>query len=279
MLLKWLSHLLSSLLVASLCALIISTVLSQTLMSSHYLEGQLTKADAYNRLSVALSAQVVQQSDAAANPLVATAVSKILTPDVLKQKINTAIDQLSLYYQGKGPAPSVDLSEFAPQVQAAGVPLPADNQLFQPIKLVPDSGTNKTVAYPGKSFAGAHAAALLSTIMLTLLLAAVSWQRRRYGALPGVAITVGVFVGALALILRSSVGALDHYIKFSTSSNAFAPLAHDLAKNITMDIGNRFGIIALICLVVGIIAGVIAGRLRPRIPASPGRQTPRGAIS
>jgi len=264
MLLKWLSHLLAGLLVASLCGLIVSTVMSQTLMSSHYLESQLTKTNGYNRLSGALVNQVSQQAGLPGNPEINAAVQNILTPAVLKQKINTALDQLSLYYQGKGTAPTIDLTDLATQTQAAGVPLPADSPLSKPIKLVPDSGTKNTVTYPGKSLASTRTTTIITSILLILALAAISWQRQRYGVLPNVLISVGVLIGLLALVLHMGPNLANHYIKFSTTLNAFAALGRDLAENIVRDLARRFGIIAGACLIAGIALRIVAAKSLPR---------------
>jgi hypothetical protein len=280
MLLKLLSHFLSSLLVLSLCGLIVASVMSQTVMSSHYLEGQLDKANAYNRLSAALSDEVTKQAGVAGNPQISAAAKSVLNSAALKQKISTALDQLALYYQGKGPAPTINLNDFTSQLQTAGVALPANNDLSQPIKLAPDAGTNKSVAYPAKSFAQTRTATIITSILLALALLAVSWQRHRYGALPNALITVGVFFGLGALALDLVPGLFDHAVKFDTASNAFASLGHDLAVNIVRDLARRFGIIAAVLLVVGIAGRIVATRLQSNSKAlTPLKASPKGAIS
>jgi multisubunit Na+/H+ antiporter MnhB subunit len=264
MLLKWLSRMISGLLVASLCGLVVSTVVSQTLINSRYLEAELTKANGYNRLSDALTSEISRQAGAADNPLVTAAIHNVVTPAVLKQKINTALDQLARYYQGKGPAPTVSLADLVTQTQAAGVPLPADSDLRKPIKLVPDSGTDSTVTYPAKSFVDTHATAIIASVLLALVLAVISWQRRRYEALPDVLISVGVLVGALALALYLASNAADHYVKFSAASNVFASLGRDMAEDIVRDLARRFAIIAGACLVVGIVLRVAVAKTRSK---------------
>jgi hypothetical protein len=256
MLLKWLSHVLSGLLVLSLCGLIVSTVASQTIMSSRYLESQLSRANGYSRISGGLTDEVSQQTGLGSNPQVKADIQSIITPAVLKQKINTALNQLSLYYQGQGAAPTIDLTGLATQVQAVGVSLPAESALSQPIKLVPDSGTGSTVAYPGRSFAGTRTTTIITSVLLALALLAVSWRRQRYGALPNVLISVGVLIGLLALVLHMGPNLADHYIRFSGAPNAFVSLGRDLAENIVRDLARRFGIVAVICLVVGVIARI-----------------------
>ena len=279
MLLKWLSKFLSGLLVLSLGGLIISAVTSQTIMSSSYLESQMDKVDAYSRLSSALSSEVSKQAGLAGNSQAVALVSSVLTPAALKQKINAALDQLTLYYQGKAAAPSIDLNGFAPQLQATGIQLPADSALSRPIKLTRGGGTNNVAAYPARSFADTRTAAIIASVLLTLALLTVSWQRRRYGALPGVFITVGALTGLGALALSLVPGLFDHYVKFNTASNAFASLGRDLAEDIIRDLGRRYGIIAGVCLAAGTALRIVAASLQPKNPAPESRQMPIGSIN
>lgn len=268
MLTKWLTHVLSGLLVASLCGLIVSSVLGQTLMNGRYLEGQLTKVNAYNRLSVGLSGEMSKQAGLSGNPEITAKIQSVITPEVLRQRINPVLDQLTLYYEGKGPALSIDLSGLTQQVQAIGVPLPADNSLASPVKVVPNSGTNKTVAHPGKSFSTAHTISLISSIVLAFAVLGLSLLQRRYIVLPGVVISVGVIIGLGALMLELAPSLFDHFVKFSSTSNTFASLGHDLAAAIVRDLAKRFGIIAGVFLVVGVGARVALTRLvkKPALP-------------
>jgi hypothetical protein len=270
MLLSWLSKLLASLLTASLCGIIITLTLSQTLMSSHYLEGQLNKTNSYNRLSTALSTEVAKQAGLASNPQVNTLIQGILTPAVLKQKINSALDQLQAYYRGNGATPVIDLSDLASQAQAAGVPLGQNNPLSQPITLGSNSAkASATAKGVSKTFDHVRLTTIITSLVLVVALLAVSWERHRYGALPDVLICVGVLIGLVALIFDLGPSLADHYIKLSSTSNAFAALGHDLAESIARDLARRFGIIAAACLVAGIVTRILAGRLQGKAATTP----------
>lgn len=266
MLLSWLSRSVSSLLVLSLCGLVVSTVMNQTLMSKPYLEGQFSKADAYSRLSTALSKEVSQQAGVAGNPQAAGAISSVLTQAAIKQNVDTTLNKLTEYYQGKGPAPTIDLTQFAPQVQALGISLPGDSDLSRPVKLLPGSSTSRPAANPGRNLAVGRAALLVSSVLLTVVLLALSFARHKYTALPNVCIAVGILIAIGALILHFAPGAFNSRIKLDSTSNAFTLLGRDIVTNILNDLARRFGFIAGGFLVVGIGSRVVLARLRPKPP-------------
>jgi len=224
-----LSKLVASLLVASLCGAIITAVLSQTILSSHYLEGQITEVNGYSRLSDALSNEA-SQTNFANNPQAATTIREILTPGVLQQKINGALNQLQLYYKGKGSVPVINLSDLATQAQAAGVPLGQDSELFQPIRLGSYSNTDR-VQKTAKTFDGVRMATIVTSLLLALVLLVLSWRRHRYTVLPGVLISIGIFMGLTALIFYLGSNLANHFIGFSTTSNAFASLGRPCRKH------------------------------------------------
>ena len=268
--LSWTSKLLAILFVASVLGSIVTIVTGQTIMNSTYLEGKLRSTNAYSRLAAALAAEVAQQPAVAGNQQAADVISRIVTPAVLEQTINPAIEQLALYYQGKGPAPSIDLSGITSQIQAAGVPLPANTTFVQPTRLVPDSGTNKTIAYPGKSIAGVRVAVLIMSVMLALALVAVSWLRHKWAALPNAVITIGVFTGLLAMICVVGSSLITRLDQLDAPSNAFAGIGPDVATAIAHDLAWRFGLIAVALLAVGIAARVLVAKWPHLQAATPG---------
>jgi hypothetical protein len=266
MLFSWLSKLLPSLLVSVLSGAIITVVINQTVLSSHYVEGKLASTNSYVRLSDALNTEIAKK--ASADPESAGITAKlqgIITPTVLQTKINGALDQLQAYYRGNGTLPTIDLTDLAPQVQAAGIPLPADSPLSKPIQL----GGNEKVRGASKTFDHVRLTTIVTSLVLIVALLAVSWERHRYAALPDVAITVGGLIGLLALIFGLMPGLVAHYVKFDSSSNAFASIGNDLAVSIAHDLATRLGIIAGVCLAVGIATRIWAGRLRSGVMTKP----------
>jgi hypothetical protein len=263
MLSSLLSKFLASLLVSVLCGAIITTVMSQTLLNAQYIEGRLTAINGYSRLSAALTQEVGQEAGVANNPEVDTELRGILTPAALKQKINGALNQLQEYYEGKVPAPTINLNDLASQAQAQGIPVEQTPTLTQPIMLA--GGSTQTTQTKNvdvaKTFDHVRTATILTAIVLIVALLAVSWKRHRYGALPGVLMSVGVLMGIVALVFDLAPSLADRYIKFSATSNAFTSIGRDLAENIAHDLGRRFAIIAVTSFVVGLIVRIVAGRL------------------
>jgi hypothetical protein len=245
-----LSKLVASLLVACLCGAIITVVLSQTILSSHYLEGRIVKVNGYSRLSDALSNEAAQ-TNFAGNPQAVATLRVILTPSVLQQKINGALNQLQLYYEGKVPVPVINLSDLAAQAQAAGVSMEQDSELFKPIVLGNFSNTAR-VRRAAKTFDGVRTATIVASLMLVLVLLVLCWRRHRYTALPSVLISIGIFMGLTAFIFYLGAGLANRFIGFAGASNAFASLGSDLAESVAHDLARRFAIIAVVCLLVGI---------------------------
>ena len=260
MLFSWLSKLLASLLVSVLSGAIITVVLSQTVLSSHYIEGKLTATNSYVRLSDALDTEITK-GIASAPPDMTAKLQTIITPAILQTKINSALDQFQTYYRGDGQSPTIDLTDLAAQAQAAGVPVQADSSLSKPIQL----GGNGKARNASKTFDDVRLGTIVASLVLIAALLAVSWKRHRYVALPNVLISVGVLIGLLALIFALTPGLATHYIKFDTASNAFTSIGKDLATSIAHDLAWRFGMIAGVCLFVGIATRIWVAKLASKV--------------
>lgn len=255
----WLSKILSTLLVAVLTSAIFTITLSQTLLNSRYLEQKLAATHSYSRLSVALSNQISTQATAVGNAEVSSKLQTILTPAELQSKVNGALDQLQAYYQGKAVQPSIDLTDLASQVQAAGVPVPVDSGIAEPVKL----GGNTRMQHVAQNFERVRTVTMIMTAVLVVVLALLSWRRRQYKSLPNVLITVGILIGLLAGALAVGAGMLTHYLTFQTNAEAFTAIARDLGTSIANDLAQRFGIIAAVFLAFGVAGRVWAGKLQP----------------
>jgi hypothetical protein len=265
---SWLSKLLAGILVATLFSAVFAIVLNQTVLSSHYLEGQLAANNSYNKLSDAITAEFVKNANPS-TPQMAATVRSIVTPAVLQVKISSALDQLEAYYKGNGAAPTIDVSDLIAQAQAAGVPVPKDNSLNKPIVLA----GNTQAKGISKKFENVKLGTILASLVLIVALLALSWERHKFAVLPDIAIALGILLGIFALAFRLAPGVADKHIKFDFSSNAFASTGHDLATSIAHDLGKRFGIIAIALLVVGIVSRVLVARMKPKAPL-PARPRP-----
>ena len=269
MILSWLSRLVASLLVTVLCGAIITTVLDQTVLNSHYLDKQLAATNSYSRLSTGLSQQLAKQAGSV-DPVLAAKLQGILTPAILQQKIQDALNQLQAYSEGKGPAPTINLTDLAAQAQAAGVPIDQESDLTKPITLGSTKQSNQT-QQSGKNFGTIKAATMLASIVLAALLGFLSWRRHNYVILAHVLISVGITIGLLALFCLFVPSVADHFIKVSATSSAFTDVARNMVDSVAKDLGKRFGIIAGLCLVVGIGTRIWLTRMKPKPSAAPAK--------
>jgi hypothetical protein len=260
MLLSWLSKILAGVLAAMLAGAIIAVTFTHTVLSSHYLENQLASTHSYDKLSGALINEIKTQADGTGNPEIAAKLQSILTPVTLRYKINSALDQLQAYYRGHGPQPVIDLTDLSAQAQAAGVAIPADSGLNQPIKLA----GNARMRSLSSTFDRARMAMVLVGLALVAALLIVSWERHRYVALPDVLIVVGILMGVLATMFELVSGMASHYVKFAADSNAFAAIGRNLAVAVTTDLARRFGVIAAAFIVVGVALRLWATKLRAK---------------
>jgi hypothetical protein len=258
MILSWLSKLLAGILVSVLSGAIVLLVLDHTVLSSHYLQGQLTQVNAYTKLSGAISTELAKNTETD-NPQMVATLRTIITPAVLQQKITSALDQLEAYYKGNGPAPQIDITDLVAKAQAAGVPVPQDSNLNKPISL----GNNVAVKNIGTQIGGVQLVTVLAALLLAVLLMVVSWERHKFAVLPDILITLGLLFGVLAALLAFTPGFVDTHLKLNLDSNAFAGVGRDLAESIARDLGKRFAIIAGVSLVVGIATRIWVARLKP----------------
>jgi multisubunit Na+/H+ antiporter MnhB subunit len=257
-----LSKLLATLLVTMLTGTILTTVVNQTVLSSHYVEGKLTETNSYQRLSVALSDQVGQKVTAGAgseNQLVTTKLQTIITPDVLKVKINTALEQMQAYLQGSGPRPTIDLTDLGTQAQAAGIPVPADSGLAKPISF---PNTYRADGQKHNVY-NTQQGMIIASAILAVALVAVCWRRQKWVALPDVLIWLGALVGFVALVLAVTSNGLAHHLNLGNDAGAFTPIGRDVAATIMNDLAKRLGLIAVMSGVAGIAGRIAVDRLKP----------------
>jgi hypothetical protein len=269
MLLSALSKVLSTLLVMTIVGATLMMVFSQTVLNSHYLEGKLDATNSYERLSTALTDQISKQATKEAGNAekqqFAAKLAPLITPQLLRSKIDSGLDQMQAYYRGNGPLPVIDLTDIATQAQAAGIPIPEDSGINKPIPL----GVSERGKSYSHTFDNMRQGTIMSIVVLTAALLTVCWQRRKWVALPDVLIAVGVLLGLLVLIFTATSSGLAHSIKFDTDSNAFSVLGRDLASAMAKDLAGRLGVIAAVFGVVGIGARILVGRIGSSGPATP----------
>ena len=259
MLLSFTSKLLATLLGVAITTAALVLLISQTLLNSHYIEGELNITNSYTHLSDAMVSEIVKHADQP-DPTIAPKLKAVLTPATLQVKLNLALEQLQAYYLGNGTtAPTIDVSDLAAKAQAAGVPIGEGSGLDKPITL---TGNNK-VKGVGHTFNQAKMISLAAVVVLAGLLALVCWKRKHWAALPDVLIWVGAQLGIIAAIFTFGPGFAEHYLKFNAASNAFATIGHDLAISIVHDLGKRLAIVAVSFLVAGIGVRILMHKYHP----------------
>lgn len=254
---SFLSGLLASLLVVTLYGAAITAIVGGTVLNAPYVEGRLAAVHAYARLSAAFINEATQQSGTS-NPQVAATLRSILTPAVIKHNVNRALNQLQAYSQGGARLPELDLSGIGAKAQAAGVPLGQDDDLTQPAKLSASNGSK--IKHAIRTFNRVRLATIWLSALLAAVLLVISWKRRRYAALPNVLITAGVLAAATAALLCAAAATAEHLAGRSLGFNAFALLGRDLARNIALNLAERFAIVAALCLGVGVTVRILAAR-------------------
>jgi|GEM_PF-1346137 len=272
--LSLLSKFFASLLVPILFIGIVGFTLRQTVFSSHYLEGQLQKTNAYSKLATGINQNIAKNSadHVLSEQQISSQLSTIITPAVVQQKLNTTLDQIQTYYQGKGPVPTIDVSDLVAKAQAAGLPAPQDNNLTKPIELTP----LKKAQEVNNKLKLAKLLVAVGTLLLIVGMVAIAFVRRNFKPLANVLISLGVLVSLLGggLLLVPSI--LNKAAKLNFQTDSFATVGHDLATNMAQSLGARFLAEGIALLLVGIVARVVMGKLhRPTRQASaPAPATP-----
>ena len=268
MLLSWLTKFTASLLVSIIFSAVLILLLDQTILNSHYLEGQLASTNSYVKLSGALSDQIIKSSDGA-DPALKPKLQAILTPSVLQTKLSGALEQLQAYYKGNGPVPVIDLTDLVNQAQAAGIKIGDGSGLTKPITIK----SNSKVKGIATAFRSVKLGTIVGVVVLTALLLLLSWERHKYAALPDVIIIVGILFAIIALLFNLAPGFADHTVKFNFGSNGFATIGHNLALSIVHDLAKRFDIIAAGYLAVGISVRIWLARRHHHLATAPAPRT------
>ncbi len=261
----WISKVLSGLLLLALVSLTVNTVLSQTVLNSKYLDVQLKKADAYHKLSVAITDELVHNTTSM-DPELSAKVQSIVTPEVLEQRIPGALQQLEDYAKNGGTPPQIDISDLVAQARAAGVDIPADSGLDKPITL--GQVGSYQVQPPSKTAKLVNTLMVVAAVVLTVALVLVCWLRRDFRALAIVATMYGSLLVLLAALLWFAPDVFASRIHLA-AANAFVAVTQDIATAIAKDIARRFATIGAISLALGIPTWILLAVIRKRSNKTP----------
>ena len=257
---NWIIYIVATLVVLLGIGVTLNLVLSQTLLSSNYVETQLDDTDAYTGLSSAISDEFTKNMKDAeqANPQEAEIIRTIITPDVVQEKLTELLSQAEGYIKHDGPAPVLDLSDVVTKAREAGLDVPADSEIAEPI-------TFGTAESRQQFVQDVHTVRTFSTVLivvtsvLVLLLVVLCVLRRDFRVIGTIAIIYGSLFVVIALVFWSA--ATIGIDRVQSGGDLFADIARKLAGAILKDEAQRFGIIGGIALVGGIIARIIFAKM------------------
>ena len=263
---KWLAYLVTALFVLSLCVTLSLQIFNNTLLNSKFIEQKADQTNTYSKISEGLNNELVKESGQINNPLVTAQLQQLITPALIRQKVNSALDQLMAYYKNQGPPPEINLTAQAQQLTALGVPVPPNSQLNKPIEL---SGSSK-LKQLASSYETYKLASLIATIALFVILVVLSVIRHKYKVLAVAPIIAGILLvpTGLTLLLFSPIA--NHFIKLHSTSNAFISASDSLVSAISKSIGKDFLFASVVLIVMGILAIIILSVLnknqtKPRV--------------
>lgn len=263
MLMTFLSRLMSSLLTTLLFVAVAGFTASQTVLNVPYVEQKLADENAYVRLSDALSTQISQKSQDPRIPqeLVATQLKTVLTPEVLKAKVDTTLKQLQAYYRGDGPIPTLDITDLLAQAEAAGLQLEA-SKYEKPVELTPVSGIKSLSDAAG--LIGIGLAIVMVLLFSGILIIAI--KRRDFRPFANIAFSLGLMLSITGAALLFVPAVFNRIYTFNQSSNPIGTLVHDVAIAAVHDFGIRLLIPGIIILLVGLVGKLLLRRRKTKQP-------------
>jgi hypothetical protein len=261
--LRLLAYLVAAMLAVAIVVAVMSSVLNQTVLNSSYLENKAVQTNSYSQLSTAIINEIIQHGNIT-DPDARAKLQQIITPALLQQKISSALNQLQAYYKGHGQIPTIDLTSFVAQVQAAGLPVPSNSAIDKPITF----GNNGKAQNISNKFEMVRTDSLIAVVVLVLVLIGLSWERHRYAVLPDIAIISGLLLGIFAVAFGVAPHVISKYAKFNTGSNAFTTVAQNFAYSIAHDLATIIGIVAAVLFVGGIISRILLAKMKPKKPAA-----------
>ena len=260
----------ASLLTTLLFITVVGATANQTLLNTGYIEHKLESQQAYDRLSSALSTEISQKSQDARLPQaeVTTQLKSVLTPDVLRTKIDTTLKQLQAYYRGDGPVPTLDISDLVQQAQQSGLQIDED-KFSNPIKL--------TGATKAKKISDIAKLVSIGTLVAVAVLLAgvltIAIKRRDYRPLANIVFSLGLMLSVTGAGMLFIPNIFNRLYKFDPSSNPFGALAHDVAIATVHDFGLRLLIPGVTLLLLGILAKWALRGKHPKHPKNASAET------
>ncbi len=265
---KFLEHILASLLATALALAIAGYIFSSTLGSAVFWQQAADQSRFYDNLSTALPGLMAANGDTPGDTKAALAT--VLTPSYLKSVIGGLIPGLVDHYAHAAPAPVINLSSLAPRLQTAGFPVSPDlaAQLASPQTVSAGASDGNIVDAVGQARRYGWIPAVVSLVLVALI--AVVMRRRRWVTLLRAAIWTAVYTAATGGLLL-----LLPILVTSTMANSpahlLAPAIVGYVGVIVQKIAQQFfiaaGVVALLGVVLAVVHGLDAIKARFARPA------------
>lgn len=264
MLLTFLSRLMSTVLTSLLFAAVVGLVANQTVLNTTYIESKLESQNAYSRLSDALSTKISKDSGdpAMSQEAVASQLKTVLTADVLKAKIDTTLKQLEAYLQGKGPVPTLDVSDLVREAKQAGLDIQED-KFNEPVTLTAATKLKKV----NDTAKFVSIGTVVAIVLLVLGILAIAVKRRNYKPFANAVFSLGIMLTLTGGLMLFMPRLFSRFYKVDASTGSLSSLARDLAVVAMHDFGLRLLIIGVVTLLLGILAKYLlrgTGHKHPR---------------
>jgi hypothetical protein len=242
-------------LVASINITLSAYLLSATLLSAHYWQAKADSTSLYASLSQSLPKTLIPGSGPETQAA-QQGIAVLLSDSYLKGKVSPFVEQLQKYYQGKGPAPQLDLTDLAQEAQRQGVQVPENSPIIHP--LTPDTPKGIKAAYSWINLIKSVGVVIVLVLAGMLTLLHSGWHR--FTALGKVLVVSALGQGLLFLVLKFSPGLLGSLVKPNANTVPLAETVVSFSQSLLIDVSNHFGVAAIGLAVIGVvvfIAGLI----------------------
>lgn len=243
---KWLSRFLAFLLTIALFGAVLSLVFDRTLLSAGYLDAKFKQQDIYTRVATDLPTEIAKQGGAEARTALPD-LQKVITPELVQAKVETALKEFERYYKSGGPAPTIDLSDVVAKARAEGLQIPA-GKFDKPVVVAGIGQTRGAV----QGFESAKLGMILGVALLTILLGVVCWRRQNFRPLARALAITGGLVSIIAIALGLAPGIIDSRLHFDLKSDQYLAMGHDVALQAFRDLAVTFGVIGGVLILLGV---------------------------
>jgi hypothetical protein len=259
---KWLSKFISGLLIGVLFSLTASFILDSTIFNSSFVKDHAGKSNLYEGLAEELPRLIVPA--APANPgtqRTQQLLSELITPDYVRNKLEPIFDAMETHLREGAPPPVLDLTDLGRQATAAGLPLPQDGPLSQPIPLGQASGAEQQPHPLLQAIKTVQAIGLVAALVLSAALLLSAGHSRKVTALVKPALAVALLLILVAGLLKVAPGILGSALTRNPDLGSLQEPLRRLFESMSLSVSERFFIAGLAYLLTAIVLGLAGWHL------------------